>query len=509
MNKKFIKKKSVKRNYVYNLIYQIFLIIVPLVLTPYVSRVLGASGIGKYSFAYSIASYFILFGSFGFGYYAQREIARNQGDKHSQTIIFWEIIIARMLSVFISIIVYLTIYFMKLYGDYSSLMLILLINVAATAFDISYIFQGNEEFGVLAMRNIFIKIIGITLIMIFVKSKDDLPLYTFLNSIILVGSNLSLWPNLNKMLVHVDFNEIHFKRHLKPALRLFLPTIATSIYTMLDKTLIGIIVPDSIAIVSNDGTTIFENAANLENGYYESAEKIVKMSMMIVTSLGTVMIPRNSQEIASGKINKFIDNIYKALKFVFFLGIPIMFGILAVSINFCPWFFGAGYEKVPYLMMIFSPLVVIIGISNVLGVQCLIPQRKDKQFAIAIIAGAIINLVLNLFLIKFFWSYGAAISSVVAELIITIIMVILLRKQISFFNVVKENWKYILSGIIMFSIVFLTQLFLESSVLNTLLLIVEGIIVYFLFLILLKDRFIFELYRNIMIKMRTKKSIRK
>lgn len=485
--------KSIKKNYIYNLCYQIFTLIIPLLVTPYVARVLGSYGVGQYAFTYSIVSYFILFAALGFGVYGQREIAKHQGNKKEQSLIFYEIFLARLVSVIFSLSIYLVLIFCDIYNEtYSVLMQILSINVVATAFDITFIFQGNEDFGIIALRNVIIKAIGIILIFIFVKDDGDVWVYTLCQSIILILSNLSLWTRLPKYLVRVKFSELNIRRHILPTLRLFIPTIAVSIYTMLDKTLIGLMVPGTTTI---DG--IEYKIADIENGYYEQSEKLVKMSMMVVTSLGTVMIPRNSQIVASGNIEKFIDNVHKSLKFVMFLGTPIMFGLCAVAQNISPWFFGANYDKVPFLMMLFCPLVLIIGFSNVLGLQYLIPQKRDKEYTIAITFGACINLILNLFLIHFLWSYGACIATLCAELIVTTIMFFYARKDISFLTIFKNSWKYILSGIIMFIIVFISQIFLESSILNSFFLVFLGIFIYFLMLIFLKDETIIEFFTKI------------
>lgn len=478
-----MNKKSVKLNYIYNLIYQIFTLITPLITAPYVSRVLGSSGVGQYSFTNSIVTYFILFGALGFGYYAQREIARHQGDKVEQSKIFWEIIICRSISVGLSLIFYLVLLFLGVYGeDYTLLMLILTINVVATAFSIEFLFQGNEDFLTIVIKNIVVKVLGILGIFIFVKKPSDVWLYILIHSLITIGSYLSLWTKLPKVLCKVDFKSLNPIRHLKPTLRLFIPTIAVSVYTMLDKTLIGVLIPGETEV-----NGVIQNISDIENGYYEQSEKIVKMAMTIVTSLGTVMIPRNSQAIASGNLDGFKKNISGALRFVFFVGTPIMFGLAAVANNMCPWFFGDGYEKVPSLMMMFCPLIMIIGFSNVLGLQYLLPMKKDKKYTIAITSGAGVNLVLNLILIRLFWSYGACIATIIAETVVTTIMFIFAKKDISFLELVKNSWRYIISGVTMFALVYFTQYFLAPKIYNTALLVLEGLICYFGLLFIFRD----------------------
>lgn len=483
-------KKSVKVNYFYNLVYQIFSLITPLITTPYISRVLGSEGVGQYSFAYSIATYFILIGSLGFGYYGQREIARHQGNTFEQSKLFWEIIIARMFSVVLSLVLYILPIIFGAYGEkYTLLMWILTINVFATAVDVTFLLQGNEEFGVIALRNVLIKCLGIALIFIFVKGKQDVWIYALSQSIVLIVSNVSLWTRVPKTLVKVKISDLNIKRHIIPTLRLFIPTIAVSIYTMLDKTLIGVLVPGN--------NELGQAISDLENGYYEQSEKIVKMAMTVVTSLGTVMIPHNSQAVASGDKEGFIKNINDALKFVFFLGTPIMFGLSGIAFNFSAWFFGEGYEKVPYLMIMFSPLIMLIGISNVLGLQYLLPLKKDKKYTLSITIGAVVNLILNLALIYAFKSFGACIATIVAELSVTSAMLFFAKKDVHFFRLVLRFWRYLIGGLIMFIVVFVTQMFLNSSVISTLILVAEGVFVYVIFLILSKDETLIDSVKRI------------
>lgn len=479
------KNTSIKKNYFYNLLYQIFVIIIPLITTPYISRVLGSDGIGQYSFCYSIASYFVLFGALGFNTYAQREVAIFQGDKNNQTLVFWEVFILRIFSVFVSAIIYFFI-IQLFFGstDYYYIFLILLITVLSTIFDITFLYQGNEEFGFIVLRNAIIKLIGIASIFIFVRKSGDVWIYALCQSVILILSNLTLWTRIKKVLVKVDLSRIKPLRHLLPTLKIFIPTIAASIYTMLDRTLIGVLVTGETTNISGEIVKI----ADVENGYYEQSEKIVKLILTVLTSLGVVMIPRNSNVVASGNKNEFISNIYGAFKFVSIIGFPLAFGLAAISFNFCPWFFGDGYEKVPLLIIMFCPLILIIGCSNILGVQYLLPLKKDNFCSVAIVSGAVLNLILNIILIPLFLSYGACIASISAELIVVILMFIFSRKDIKVTIILKECIKPLISATIMFLVVYFTSKLFESRIIFSLILIIEGIIIYFSLLLLLREK---------------------
>ena len=169
-----------------------------------------------------------------------------------------------------------------------------------------------------------------------------------------------------------------------------------------------------------------------------------------------------------------------------------MLGIICIARNFSPWFYGAGYEKVPYLMMILSPLVMIIGLNNVVGLQYLIPLKEDTKYTICVTIGAVTNLAINLCLIPFLYSYGAAIATIIAETIVTTVAFVFARKNIRFLTIIKESWKYIVASLIMFGTVFAIQWFLQPSILFTFLLVGAGGVVYFGTLLIMRDELLFS-----------------
>lgn len=495
-----MEKKKVTVNYIWNLIFQLFLIIVPLIVTPYVSRVLGADGVGKYSFSYSICFYFTLIALLGFNYYAQREIAKCQDDNHKQSVIFWEIMIVRFVSSLIALGAYLVIIFTNVLADYNTLLLILGINIIAIMIDPAFLFQGNEEFKDITIRNVIVKVFVVASIFIFVRGKDDLWIYTLINALSPFLTALALWPFLRKHLRLLNVKELHPLRHVKPTLKLFIPTLAISIYVVLDKTMIGLLVPGEVTVIEN-GVEVVKKVSDIENGYYEQADKIVKFAMTVVTSLSVVMIPHNSSAVANHDYDALKNNVYRALRFTLLLAIPMTLGLISISINFVPWFFGPGYEKVPYLLMILSPLIIIIGLSGVIGLQYLIPLGKDNLFSISVGGGAFVNFGLNILLIIFIQSYGAAVASVIAELTVLIVQLIFVRKVFSLKLIFKYSYKYIISGIIMFGLLFPVSLLLPNSMKTTLILMITGITIYFVLLLLLKDELFCDTLKKLKLKL--------
>lgn len=472
------KGKKILKNYVFNMIYQVFIIIVPLVTAPYVSRVLTANGIGAYSYAFSLITYYTLFAGLGVTMYAQREIAKKQQDRYNQSKIFWELIVLRFFSSIICLVINLLLYFLGAYGEYSSYMFVLSINIVAVILDVSFLFQGNERFGLIALINAFIKLIGVVLIFLIVKKQEDLWKYVLINSLIVFFSSFSMWFWVKRYISFIPLKEIHPFRHFKSVLLLFLPTIVISIYTVLDKTLIGL-------ILKNDA----------ENGYYEQAERIVKMCVTIITCIGTVMMSRNATELSKGNIDNVKNNVYFAVKFVWFLGTPLFAGIICISSNMNFWFFGDGYEPVINLMIAFSPIVLSLGFNNIFGVQYLITLGKDKQFTISVIIGAVMNLVLNIILINVIGTIGAVISSVVAETVILFIQLYIVRNDFSLKKIILLGWKNVVGAGIMFAVVYFSFRNLPSSIVNSLLIGITGLGVYVLCMFALKDELLFKIIR--------------
>lgn len=465
-------KKSILKNYIYNLSYQILTLILPIITTPYLARVLGAEGTGIYGYTFSIATYFILFGSLGVALYGQREIAYAQENKEKRKKTFIEIILFRFITMAISIVVYY-IFFMRK-GEYSQYYTILLLELIAAAFDISWFFQGLEEFKKTVIRNILVRIVSVSCIFIFVKEPQDLNKFIFIYSLADLVGNLSLWLYLPKYLKGIEVKNINIVSQIPQILLLFVPQISNQLYKMLDTTMIGKIISDKA-----------------ETGYYEQAQKVTRLLLTIVTSLGTVMIPRMANTFASGNQKKVKEYMKNSFHFVFFLSFPMMFGISTVSDDFVPIFFGDGYEKVALLIKIISPILLLMGIANVIGTQYLLPTKRQKEYTISIVAGVVVNFILNYILIYKFASIGASIATVLSQIIVEAIQFYVIRNEISFKEVVKYSYKYLISGVFMLLICTLSKLIVSTGIVTIILQVCVGVISYIGMLILLKEDYIY------------------
>lgn len=473
-------KKSIKKNFIYNLSYQILALLTPLVVTPYVSRVLAVEGVGLYSYAHSIVSYFVLIAVLGTTTYGQRAISYVQQEVEDRSRAFWEVFIIRLLTSVVTLGAYAIYVFFAVPNNELAVYFILALNVVNVIFDISWFMQGLEEFGKTAIRSIIFRIFSIVSIFVFVKSPSDLYLYVIFMVAYTVLGNMSLWLYLPKYLCKV--NGIKPFKDIKSILQLFIPTVAIQVYTVLDKSMIGWL---------TDGYT--------ENGYYEQAEKIVKVALTVVTSLGIVMIPRISRTFKEGNIEKVNSYMYRSYRFVWMMGIPIMFGLIAISSTFVPIFFGAGYDKCKILIPIFSALTVFIGLSNVTGIQYLIPIGKQNILTLTVVVGAVINFALNMVLIRYFGSVGAAVASITAELCVTAAGLIYIKKtnRFSLKPVFTCSWKYWIAGAVMFGLLWLVKIFLPIKVWALVLLILLGVAIYFVVLLILRDKFLLGILTKI------------
>ena len=477
-----MKKRSLTKNYIYNLSYQIIILILPLLTAPYISRVLGAENIGIYSYTISITTYFVTFGALGIALYGQREIAYLQNDKKEYSKTFYEIILLRAIAMFISLTIFYFVFVFK-QNEYQIYYRILLLEIIGNLFDISWFFQGLEEFKKTVMRNTIVKILSLISIFSFVKTRDDLYIYFIIYVLSIFIGNISLWFYLPKYVKKTKIKELNVFRHFKPTIALFIPQIAIQVYTLLDKTMIGTIIADKAEV-----------------GYYDQSQKIIKVVLTVVTSLGTVMMPRIANTYAEGNKKKIEEYMSKSFNMVFFLAFPIVFGIIIISDVFVPIFFGDGYIPVINLMKVISPIILLIGLSNVTGTQYLLPTKRQKEFTLSVVFGACVNFSLNMFLIPRYGALGASVGTVLAELTVSCIQAYFVKDDFNIKNIIRLSWKYVFSSLIMFAICSVCGVFIHSNWISAIIQIVIGGLTYITVLLILKDSFLMDIVNKLLIK---------
>lgn len=463
---------SIKKNYFYNLIYQLLLIILPLITAPYVSRTVGAEGLGIYSFSYSIAQYFALFILLGVNNYGNRTIAAIRNNKEKKEITFWEIYKLQfslgilVVSIFL---IYLTI-FVK---ENINIFLMQIIYLISVVLDINWYFFGNEEFKITVTRNTIVKILTVIATFIFVKSKDDLNVYAFLLCISYLISQLILWFFLLKKIKYHKTKIKDSIKHLKENLLLFIPVIATSIYVLTDKVMLGFI------------------CTMKDVGYYEYAEKLRNIPMGFISALGTVMLPTITNMIAIGKKNETVEYTRKSMIFSMFCAFALTFGLSGIANEFIPIFYGSGFYESIILLQILSLSIIFASWANVIRTQILIPYKKDKIYVISTVLGALVNIILNYYLIIKYNAVGAVIATVISEFVVAFYQTIKIKNELNVKKIIKYIIQFLITGIVMFRIVRFIGENLGTHILTIIIEVSVGTLVYvvsnILLLIITKD----------------------
>ncbi|WP_369833324.1 flippase [Companilactobacillus pabuli] len=470
---------KVIKNYLYNASYQIFILLVPLITTPYLARVLGPTGVGINSYTNSVIQYFILFGSIGVNLYGNRQIAFVRDDSKELSKTFYEVFFMRIITVCISLLAFQV--FLLIVNEYKTYYLAQSVSIIAAAFDISWFFMGIENFAVTVIRNLIVKIITLISIFIFVKSYDDLTAYILILSLSLLIGNLTLFPSLHKYVKMPKITSLNIWRHLIPSLVLFVPQIATQVYLVLNKTMLG-------AMISVQSS-----------GYFDQSDKIIKMVLAIVTATGTVMLPHVANAFAKGNHAKTKEYLYNSFSFVSTIAIPMMFGLMAVSSKFVPLFFTAKFSEVIPIMVIESIVIILIAWSNVIGTQYLLPTNQTKQYTISVIIGALVNLVINVPLIFLWGAMGASYATVLSELTVTLYQLVVIRNQVKYKMLFKDTSKYVISGLVMYVVIYSLDRILKMNWLDLVIEVLLGIFIYIFLLIIFKADILNKL-RNFMKK---------
>ena len=470
-------KKKITTNYIYSSLYQIILIIVPFITAPYLSRTLQPDAVGINSYVSAVVKIFSLLGLIGLNNYSIREIAYVRNDKEKMRTAFSELISLRTICFIITFIIYM------IYAHFSKYEIYLYVQLIAlfSAFlDISWLYMGLEEFKVTVTRSMIVKIINVISIFLFIHGPEDLCLFMFISTVFTVIGNAILYLGVKKIIGKPNFKNINIKRHFLPTIKLFLPEIASVAFLQLDKVMIEYLSP----LISSVG-------------FYDQAERLVKVPLALITAFSTIMLPRISHEFKSNHQDVVKKYITFAVKFSLFLALPLMFGLIAISKTMIPWFLGAGYEGVISVMMFISPIVLFNSLSSVSGLQYLTATNQTKILTISYILGAIADIIINYFLIPIYGAIGAAIGTVAAEFLIFLIQYIYIKDIIDVKNLFLSFIKYFIISGIMFVVCYKFGITHANTIPTTLIQIILGVFIYFLILIILKDEMLKEILNKL------------
>ena len=466
---------SLKKNIAISTLYQILLVILPMITAPYIARVLGPDQSGIYDFTNSIQTYFAMFAALGTASYGAREIARVRNDEKMRSVLFWEIELMTVMTSAACIAVWFVFIFFA--NQYKVIYLVLTMGLFSTMFDISWFFAGMEQFTYTVSKNAVCKLAGVILMFLFVKRPEDLLLYIIIITASTMLGNLSMWLYIPRFVTKVDFKKLRFRKHFHETLIYFIPSVATSVYTVLDRTLIG---------------TITNNRA--ENGCYHYTMQIINiMKALTFSSLNMVLGSRIAYLFAEEKYDEIKERIRDSINYILFMGFGICFGLIGVSRRFVPLYLGPGYDRVITMLMLMSPIVIIIGVSNCLGSQYYTPSGNRRLSARFIIIGAIVNFTLNLILIPRFWGYGAIVASLIAETVITVLYFRHCNGYLTAETLFREGWKKLAAGILMLAVIMVVDRRIESNIIALVAEVAVGFTVYCAVIVILRDTFLSEI----------------
>ena len=453
-----LEMSKLKTNIIYQVAYEIFVIAMPLFLSPYVSRVLGATGIGIYSYTQSIATYFVLFSMLGIKNYGNRVIAQVKDNQEKLNETFSSLLRLHIIVSLLCVCIYLC--YVPTTGEYRIYFAIQGLYVLSGLFDITWFYFGIEQFKISVIRNLIIKLLTFALIFLFVKQEDDLILYCAILSGGFLLSQLFLWIPLHRFVRLVRCDWFAVWRHLKPMLILFLPTIAISLYRYMSRIMLGMLdTPDQV-------------------GYFSNSDQIISVPTALIAAFGTVMLPRMANLKVKNDAAQFERNISLSMKYLMCISIGMGFGMAAVANNFAPIFWGEDFADCGKMIEYLAIVIPFVAFANILRTQYLIPFAYDKQYTVSVFIGALTNILINWLFIPIMGGMGAVLGAIAAECTVCIVQCIYVKRYLPLRRYVIQSIPFVLFGIIMLlSVVHLSNLF-DSAILSLLFQIFIGMVIY-------------------------------
>ncbi|MBC5628066.1 flippase [Clostridium sp. NSJ-6] len=441
----------------------------PIITLPYVSRIIGAEGIGKVNFSNSIVNYFLIIASLGIPLYGVREIAKVRKDRKKLSQAFSEIFIVNFLSTILCIVSYYLMVSNLVYFSKEKLLFLTVgINLFLNIFNLDWFYQGLEEYKYITIRSVIIKSISIIILFIFVRTREDYIKYALINIIAISGNNLINMVNIRRF-TSFTLKGLNIKKRIRPILVLLSIQVSVNIYINLDTTMCGILA-DEVSV-----------------GYYSNAVKINKIIVTVVTSISTILLPRLSFYIENNEVDRFNEIVSNVFKIIIFAGIPASIGMLFVSENIVNIMFGAEFMPAIKTMQILSPLIPILAIGNLFGTQVLMPIGEEKKLLASVVAGSIVNFTLNMILIPIYRENGAALATVTAELIVMIIQVRYALKFVKVKIEKKDLSAIIFSNLVMIICLVIIKLYIKGVFLNLIVSVLSAGIIYLLINIKMKN----------------------
>ncbi len=480
-----MKNKSIKINFLMNIILTMSSFIFPLITFPYVSRILLPEGTGKVSFATSLISYFVLISQLGIPTYGIRECAKVRDDKENLTRVAHELLIINIIMSIVSyaLLAIILLFIPRLYND-RNLYIIISTTIFLSAIGMEWLYKALEQYTYITIRSVIFKFIALIAMFVLIHKKSDYVIYGGITIFAASASNILNFFNVHKYIYMKPMKNYDFKRHFKAIGIFFAIACAGTIYTNLDTVMLGFLKTDA------------------DVGYYNAAVKIKIVLLSIVTSLGAVLLPRLSYYIENNNFKEFYRIGRKAMNFVVILSSGMMVYFIIYAKYGIYFLSGLEYTKAILPMQIIMPTLLFIGMTNILGIQILVPMGREKIVLYSEIAGAIVDVILNIICIPYLASVGAAIGTLVAEIIVLVVQALSLKKIIG--ELYKDvNWIKIIIGLIVSALGSYWSTEVISGIFLTL--VISAILffgIYGIFLLFIKEPIIVEIFNQIIKKVR-------
>jgi len=453
--------KSVKRNYIYSLSYQIFSLIMPFITSPYIARILGPENVGTFSFISTYVSYFVLLGRLSIDLYGSRELSYVKNDLTKKSEVFWNLALLNFTNLLIALVIYFA--WLLIYKPVNGLFYALSsLTLFSSMLDITWLFSAHEEFGMIALRNFIVRIISVVSIFVFVKSPNDLLNYFLINLITPFVINASMLRYINRYVTFIKPTFLNAYKRYPKVLKISLPNLAVSVYTMLDKLLLGTI------------------SGNEYLGYYDYSKRIVVMAATFVSSMTPIMMVKMSGHFKNNDLSLVRGYVAKSFKFSVFSSVLIFSLLISAVPEFIPWFYGSNFSSTIKLIQILSPTIIAGAMGVVAGHQFLLSIGKENLLSLALAIGAAISFSLNILLIPRYDALGASLTSLVTEVTITIILYITISRYMDVKELFRQNYKFFLFSLAVIIPLRIIGIKMGPSVFTNLLQVALGTIIYLL-----------------------------
>jgi O-antigen/teichoic acid export membrane protein len=474
-----IKQKSIKYNFVFNLMRNLSSILFPMITLPYLSRVLMPEGIGKINFADQFVAYFVILASLGIPLYGTREIAKVRDDREKLNDVFNEIFIINICTSIIAYAVFFIFFFTSNKLEKEQLLFIIMsLNIIFITIGVDWFYQGIEKYDYITIRSIIVRIICLVLMFCFVKTKEDYIISAAITVAGNVGANFFNLIQARKYIEYNIFKKYNLRKHIKPVITIAFSTMAANIYLTLSTVMVGYL--DKV----NPDKAV---------GYYTISNKISTMIKTLIISLGVVLIPRLSYYIKNGMSDEYNRIAKKTINFLFLVSLPIVVGLMFLSNNVMIIFSGSKFIDAVPAMMIMTPIIIFSTLSNFFGQQILYSNGQEKKMLISVVAGAVLNIGMNLILIPMYSYIGAAISLLATEITVAVIRIYYGKQYVNVDLFGKNFSKSLISTIFMGIVVWILQKKIHTTViLSTAILVIAGVVVYVTMLTLTKEELFIE-----------------